>query len=532
MATDDSDVSSSWNRCLCQRPNNLKIVSYYNSNNELIGTFCKECRAENLTREYVIHAGYEDKGDFSENTPRSSQGLDEHRAFQVQSSKTRIDLRIFASILKPGDQISWHRQHCFWHHAIVEDVAAETNELKLIHWNKKENNIKILRDSIKVEASEEGLFNKMYRIDYPVEITKTNDPELVLARARSRIDDTGYSPFTDNCESFATYCKTGVEKSHQLAWVEGKIGEILGQNIATFAKSTINATCKILQTTVSVSKTAVEAGRPFQSGGIEHVMLASNVVGAGIIIMLETGFVTWDLSQVYAQRKHGNTSRNDFIETAIRRVVEGVLSAGVTILFSLGPELIGMAVGSPLGPVGIFVGGVIGGIVGGVVGKYIGTALGSVIGKAISSSFKTDDRAVTNICDLKCGDHIVLYRGILHPRCHAIVVEQNGIDKIKVIRNKYKAGVVEEWVSFSKPLFRINYKQGVSKDPEEVVKMARSKLGEYRYCLPVYNCKTFARQCKSNLSTETEDEPWQLINYEDLPAESFQYACDAKFVST
>ncbi|XP_060070925.1 uncharacterized protein LOC132550847 [Ylistrum balloti] len=532
-------------QCLCERRDTFKLRRYLSSENKLIGLFCTECNTENLTREYLVgsdvDADEESSSEKLKMLPRPVPTLSENSAFQVQSSKTKIDLKYFADILKPGDHISWHRPYFAWHHAIVEEVAAEKNELTLIHWNKKDDNIKILRSPFPVEASEERLFNQMYRIDYREEITKTNDPELVLARARSRLDDTGYSLFTDNCESFATYCKTGVEKSHQLAWLKGKLKEIAGQNIGTSVRSTITGTCRIVQKTVSVAKqtlpatmqdATMAAGKIIPAEGIERAVKGSNLVGAGIVIVLEAGFVTWDLYNAYEERKKGNTSRNDFIETAIQRVVEGVLSAGVTILFSLGPELIGMAVGSPLGPVGIIVGGVIGGIVGGVVGKFVGTALGSVIGKAISSSFKADDRAVTNICDLKCGDHIVVYEWLLHPRCHAIVMEQNGIDKIKVIRNTYQAGVVEEWIPFSIPMFKVDYREGTCKDPEKVVEMARSRLGEKRYSLATYNCKTFARQCKSNLYVEPEEEPWQMINYEDLPEEALQQPCGSKFVDS
>ncbi|XP_033746284.1 uncharacterized protein LOC117331587 [Pecten maximus] len=391
-----------------------------------------------------------------------------------------------------------------------------------------------MRDCLKVDAKEDGYFTKMFRIEYPEEITEMNDHELVLARARSRIDDTGYSPFTDNCESFATYCKTGVEKSHQLAWLNGKVNELITHNIVTSARSVVNGTYKIIQKTATIAKQTLPnaiqeaplaAGKIFPAEGIETAIKGSNLVGAGIVIVLEAGFVTWDLSQAYGERKKGNTSRNDFIETTIRRLVEGVMSAGLSILFSLGPELIGIAVGSPLGPVGIIIGGIVGGIIGGVVGKVAGTALGSLIGKAISSSFKTDDRTVTSISDLQCGDHIVVYSWLLHPRCHAIVVEHDGIDKIKVIRNRYTVGVVEEWIPFSKPLFKVEYKQGTCKDPENVVQIARSKLGETKYNLALYNCKTFARRCKSSMHVEPEEEPWQLINYDDIPEEALQQPC-------
>ncbi|XP_060070794.1 uncharacterized protein LOC132550717 [Ylistrum balloti] len=485
-------------QCLCKRRDTFKLRRYLNSENKLIGLFCTECNTENLTREYLVGSDVDVDEESSRERiqmlPRPTPNLSENRAFQVQSSKTKIDQKYFADILKPGDQISWHRKYCLWHHAIVEEVVAEKNELILIHWNIKNRLIKILRSCFKVEASEEGLFNKMYRIDYPVEITKTNDPELVLARARSRINDTGYSPFTDNCESFATYCKTGVEKSHQLTWFKGKLNEYIGQNVVTSARSTFNGTCKFVQNTVSVAKKVT--GKVVPAESIGYAVKGINLVATGIVIILEAGFVIWDLKNAYGEREKGNISRNDFIETAIRRVVDGIVSAGVVVSSFLGPGSLGITLVSPFGPVGIIIGGVLGGVLGGEALKLIGTYLGCFVGKAISASFKSDDRTVTNILDLQYGDHIVVFDWILHPRCHAIVVEHNGSDNIKVIRNKYKAGIVEEWIPFSTPLFKVEYLNGTCKEPEKVVKMARSKLGQSRYCLATYNCKTFARQCK------------------------------------
>ncbi|XP_033746281.1 uncharacterized protein LOC117331585 [Pecten maximus] len=527
MADTARDFPQSKSQCLCELRDNSKLRRYYNSRDEEIGTFCTHCGTENLTQEYMIHGDEQvDKGNPNENVTmltRPVTNLSDNRAFQIKSSRTKISLKCFADTLKPGDQISWHRPYCLWHHAIVESLSAETNELKLIHWNSKDGDITISRDCFNVNPEKNGLFNKMYRIEYPEEVTILNDPELVLARARSRLGDTGYSPFTDNCESFATYCKSVVEKSYQVAWLKKKLEEIAGQSLVMFANSTINGTCRILQSTVSVAKSSVPAGK------LGHFLMGSNLVTVGIVLMIEGGYMIWDLTKAYAERKKGHTSRNDFIEIAVQRVVEGMMAAGVAILFSIGPALI---VGGSLFCPAIIIGGIAGGILGGVVGKIAGTALGSVIGKAISFSFKIDDRAVTCISDLKCGDHIVLYRGLLHPRCHAIVVEHDGIDRIKVIRNKYTAGVVEEWIPFSEPLFRVEYGQEKCKDPLSVLKTARSKLGETRYCLALYNCKTFARQCKSNLAVDMEEEPWQLIQYDDIPEEALQLPCDVESVST
>ena len=86
----------------------------------------------------------------------------------------------------------------------------------------------------------------------------------------------------------------------------------------------------------------------------------------------------------------------------------------------------------------------------------------------------------------------------MHPRCHGIVVEHDGKNSIKVIRNKYKKGVVEEWIEFTQPLYKVAYDEGECKDAQKVILYARLKQYEgHRYSLAKYNCKTFARECET-----------------------------------
>ena len=125
--------------------------------------------------------------------------------------------------MKVGDHVAWQRPFVHWHHAIVSEINAENNEIVVVNWNKdKDGQIRIIQERQSV-TDNNSLFNQMYRVEYPEEILNSNEPELVLARARSRIGDTGYGIFSDNCESFATYCKTGYSQSHQVLWLENKI---------------------------------------------------------------------------------------------------------------------------------------------------------------------------------------------------------------------------------------------------------------------------------------------------------------------
>lgn len=42
------------------------------------------------------------------------------------------------------------------------------------------------------------------------------DPDTVVKRAESRLGETGYSAFANNCEHFARWCTTGIGESRQV----------------------------------------------------------------------------------------------------------------------------------------------------------------------------------------------------------------------------------------------------------------------------------------------------------------------------
>ncbi|HEY9646850.1 MAG TPA: lecithin retinol acyltransferase family protein [Chroococcidiopsis sp.] len=61
-------------------------------------------------------------------------------------------------------------------------------------------------------------------------------PDVVIQRAESRLDEQNYNLLTNNCEHFATWCKTGRNESLQLLefgldgarWNTAAIGQLLG----------------------------------------------------------------------------------------------------------------------------------------------------------------------------------------------------------------------------------------------------------------------------------------------------------------
>jgi len=102
--------------------------------------------------------------------------------------------------LKRANHIVWHRSG-YDHHAIVEYVDYGSGTAHVIEYGKKE-----------VERRETGEMSKLYVIPYGTQ----DDDDTVLARARSRLGERNYNVFSNNCEHFATWCKTGSEHSQQV----------------------------------------------------------------------------------------------------------------------------------------------------------------------------------------------------------------------------------------------------------------------------------------------------------------------------
>ena len=236
--------------------------------------------------------------------------------------------------------------------------------------------------------------------------------------------------------------------------------------------------------------------------GIEHALRASNIVGAGFVICFEAGFMIWDLSKCHSQRVAGDISRNDFVQSVTRRVGQAILTATGSAIVGFGSEAPGATIGTLICPgigtaIGAMVFGVIGGVIGGVVGAGIGNSFGNIAGGAIAALIKYDDVSVKDIKHLRLGDHVVLCSHLFHPRCHALFICHDGRSKICVVRSTHERGVVEEWLDFVRPLYKVTYKDGECIAPEETIRIACLHIGKKnRYNILSNNCKHFALRCK------------------------------------
>jgi len=276
-------------------------------------------------------------------------------------------------IIAPGDHIMWHRNYAAYHHAIVESVDDRKNQIKILEYSGTVHRINGHFASIQ---SNTITFNSggdmMYVVDYDNGCSYPN--EETLRRARTRLGETRYNLITNNCEHFATWCKTGREDSQQTktftkrllrtAITSGlkSVGELLTAGVVSASKAIP------LRDSLKIAK---DVGMKHANNYGEGVSkFVRNVKGGALILGLTTNLAAEGVSfAVYTDEAHqqyldGKTSREDFERRRMK----------------LGCEAIGG-----------FVGGVLGGIAGQfaipipMVGALVGSTLGSILGRYIGA---------------------------------------------------------------------------------------------------------------------------------------------------
>lgn len=111
----------------------------------------------------------------------------------------------------------------YWHHFIVESVDKGSGEVNIIEYTntatgfiqdnsgdpKNPGKAKVVEGKIKFDTNE-----NFYVIKHT--LASCFDPETVISRAESKLGERKYNAFTNNCEHFALWCKTGVSSSEQI----------------------------------------------------------------------------------------------------------------------------------------------------------------------------------------------------------------------------------------------------------------------------------------------------------------------------
>ena len=165
----------------------------------------------------------------------------------------------------------------YWHHFIVESVDKGSGEVNIIEYTntatgfiqdnsgdpKNPGKAKVVEGKIKFDTNENF---------YVIKHTSCFDPETVISRAESKLGERKYNAFTNNCEHFALWCKTGVSSSEQI----NKATDTLKVAGTCYAKKL--AQKEIVKTVVSrevtkeiVSHAMYSNGQHFVSTGVRAV---------------------------------------------------------------------------------------------------------------------------------------------------------------------------------------------------------------------------------------------------------------------
>jgi hypothetical protein len=92
---------------------------------------------------------------------------------------------------------------------VYEHHGIDCGDGTVIHYRKTPDDAVISRTSIASFATGQPIYVKRYSVCYI--------PDVVVQRAESRLGERRYNLFTNNCEHFANWCKTGASECAQLA---------------------------------------------------------------------------------------------------------------------------------------------------------------------------------------------------------------------------------------------------------------------------------------------------------------------------
>ncbi|PSB12354.1 hypothetical protein C7B61_15260 [filamentous cyanobacterium CCP1] len=91
---------------------------------------------------------------------------------------------------------------------VYEHHGIDCGDGTVIHYSKRGDEPTIARTSYDVFSWNRPVFTKQYVTSYV--------PDVVVARAESRLGERQYNLMNNNCEHFATWCKVGRNESKQL----------------------------------------------------------------------------------------------------------------------------------------------------------------------------------------------------------------------------------------------------------------------------------------------------------------------------
>ena len=294
------------------------------------------------------------------------------RVYNSYGEKYKVSRRRVISLgeLQEGDHIAFHQMlGSYWHHCIVEYIHLGTGRIDVIEYSNtvkefvRENCLPPGRhfDLAKVNR---GSYNFRNKVVYLLLHEHSLDRAEVIHRARSKLGEKQYCPFTNNCEHFAMWCKTGKSSSDQVRKAEHMVVKELGTALQNLF---IEKSPKFVKAGVQVvsKKITNQASKEVFTQSAKKYLSYSAKLGVASGALLEGIMTACDIKRVHIDMKQGNMTREVFNETAGKRVATGV--------GRFGGSSVGFVVGQLAIPIP-FVGGLVGSVVGGLTGSFTGNA--------------------------------------------------------------------------------------------------------------------------------------------------------------
>ena len=200
------------------------------------------------------------------------------------------------NVLRRADHVAFPRLNgTYWHHAIVEDIDREWNEIKVIEYSNsargftEDNSCCPKRPGLAKVGR--GTYQFQTGTVYLIKHEQCLDPNSVISRAESKLGEREYDPFTNNCEHFATWCKVGTSSSEQADEVVNRAINCVKAGLCAATKELFTQTGEeIVKTGVRVTtkevvtQTVSKAGQEIVKTGIRAAskeVVAQTVSKAG-----------------------------------------------------------------------------------------------------------------------------------------------------------------------------------------------------------------------------------------------------------
>lgn len=239
-------------------------------------------------------------------------------------------------------------------------------------------------------------------------------------------------------------------------------------------------------------------------GGAHLLTMSTQAIGLGVVIAINGVIFTIDVGRAYCRYKNDDLTFSEFKDRIWRKFITSLERIFFTgIIPAACAVVLGVAVSNPgtWATIGVLlVGAIVGGVLATAIEGFGQTKLGCALSFTLRPILDHCDESVESIDELKPGDHVVISKWALHPRCHIIIKEINEIENSMIaIRFTYEKGVVEEPLPFKRPVYKVIYGEFECFPPETVIARATQKKTErsLEYSISSNNCKSFARWCKT-----------------------------------